>query len=439
MKQNVSEMIDNDYRLYSMYTIENRAIPSVIDGFKPVQRKVFYAMNTKFNGKKTKVNDLGSISDLGYHHGESSAQGAAVGMAQAWSNNIPEFIGHGTFGTRLVPEAAAPRYIYASSNQLLQHIFLDEEILDKNPDPEQKDPLFFLPIIPWVLVNGSRGMAVGFANLILPRDPKELCKDVRSVLGGLKDVGYTLPSFPKFKGSVELLEAPAKVLVRGVVENGKKNTLVIKEAPFNESRESMHEWLEKLEEKGKIEDFSDNSDKDGFSIEVKLNTEQMQKASKDPVDYLGLTKIINENFTTLDESGKIKVFATYNDLVQYFVQFRLAKTEQALNFHIARLQDEETRLAVKAEFIFMMIQVLQAKFPTDADLENCKVKACQAFNVDVSYADGCERLAISSFTVEKAKELENEKQKRRVQHQKLSKIDHVKYYLDRITELEKQL
>lgn len=440
MKQSVSDMIDKDYRSYSMYTIENRAIPSIIDGFKPVQRKIFYAMDKKFNGKKTKVNDLGSISDIGYHHGESSAQSAAVGMAQAWANNIPEFISHGTFGTRLVPEAAAPRYIFASENPILKKIFLDKEILQDNPEDDQHEPSYYLPIIPWLFVNGSRGMAVGFANLILPRDPKQIIKDVASVLGGNRSYSYTLPSFPAFKGSVELLEQPSKVIVKGVVEKGKKNTLIIKEAPFNESRESMHVWLEKLIEKDKIEDFFDGSDKNGFNITVKLSQEQMKKAEADPVEYLGLTKTINENFTVLDEHGKIKVFQNYWDALLYFVDFRLEKTKEAINTQIQLLEMEELFKSIKIEFIYLAMDWLRNNPRINLEqIKALKKEACDTFNASIHYADGVEKTPIYDLSDEMIEKLNREKQEIHSKIKQLQKTDPVKYYLDRLGELEKHL
>lgn len=436
----VSEMIDEDYRLYSMYVIENRAIPSVIDGFKPVQRKLFYAMEQN-NGKKIKIAELGgSLSSYGYMHGESSAQGAAVGMAQAWANNIPEFIGYGTFGTRLVPEAAAPRYIFASANPILKHIFLDKEILQGQADPDQHDPVYYLPIIPWLFVNGSRGMAVGFANLILPRDPKALIKDVREVLGGKRSGINTLPSFPQFKGSVELLEAPSKVLIKGIVEKGKKNTLIIKEAPFNESRESMHDWLEKLVEKDKIDDFMDGSDKNGFNITVKLTQDQMKKAEDNPVEYLGLTKIINENFTVLDESGKIKVFESYQDALLYFVDFRLEKTKEAIQTQITLLEHDEMFKSIKIEFIYLAMEWLRNNDRINLEqINGLKKEACKRFDAWTHYADGVEKTPIYDLSDEMIDKLNKEKQEIRLKIKKLQATDPVKYYLDRLDELEKHL
>ena len=105
----LTQIIDTEFREFSMYTIENRAIPSVIDGLKPTQRKLLYAMITEYKGHKTKVAELGGgLAKMNYHHGEGSAQGAAIGLGSDWNNNAPVFTGHGNFGSRLVPEAAAP-------------------------------------------------------------------------------------------------------------------------------------------------------------------------------------------------------------------------------------------------------------------------------------------------------------------------------------------
>lgn len=171
----LTNIIDTEFREFSMYTIENRAIPSAVDGFKPTQRKLVYAMITEYRGNKIKVAELGGgLAKLNYHHGEGSAQGAAVGLASDWNNNAPVFTGHGNFGSRLVPEAAAPRYIFASLSENFKKYFVDTEVAPKSNDPENPEPAHYLPIIPWVLVNGISGIAVGFKTEILPRSIKYL-------------------------------------------------------------------------------------------------------------------------------------------------------------------------------------------------------------------------------------------------------------------------
>lgn len=113
----LKSIIDNEALAYAMYTVENRAIPNMIDGLKPVQRFVVARALELGKGNRDKFHKLasiaGGVADLGYHHGEGSAQDAGALMANTWNNNYPILDGQGNFGSRLVQEAAASRYIFA--------------------------------------------------------------------------------------------------------------------------------------------------------------------------------------------------------------------------------------------------------------------------------------------------------------------------------------
>ena len=115
-KREVRDFFNTEYLDYAKYVVENRAIPSVIDGFKPTQRKIIHAANRvwKTGGEKPmKVFQLAGVvaSTTFYHHGNSSLEGAIIGMAQDFKNSMPLFQGIGQFGSLRSPEAGAPRFI----------------------------------------------------------------------------------------------------------------------------------------------------------------------------------------------------------------------------------------------------------------------------------------------------------------------------------------
>lgn len=354
VNKSVTEIIDSDYRVYAEYVIENRAIPSCIDGFKPVQRKLFYAMNNKFHGKRVKIVDLGSISEFNYHHGEVSAQAAAVKMAQDWKNNIPVFIGHGNFGTTLVQEAAAPRYIFASGNPLIRKIFIDENVVDPHHDIDYPEPQCYLPLIPWVLVNGSSGMAVGHATNIVQRDPKELAKACKKYLETSKVPLSIRVSFPDFKGEVKEVQ-PDKFTIHGIVTHLKRNLFEVSELPFGYDREKYFNLLTKMEDESLIEDFDDLCDDSGFKFQIKLNLEQKSKAEKDLEKYFKLISSETENYTTLDEKGKLKIFPDVGSIVKYFCDYRLKKTVDFLDYEKKILTTDLEYFQAKKKFISSII------------------------------------------------------------------------------------
>jgi len=165
----ISKVAANEWKSFAMYTVESRAIPNMIDGLKPVQR--FYLYSSILNSKKEfkKVSAVsGIISDYGYNHGESSAAGAGQLMAATWNNNICLIEGRGSFGTRLVQEAGAARYVYTRLSDNFNKYMKDIDLSPVHEDPEHEPPAFYLPIIPMVLVNGTKGIATGFVAIAFP-------------------------------------------------------------------------------------------------------------------------------------------------------------------------------------------------------------------------------------------------------------------------------
>ena len=111
-KKTITEFLANEYRDFSLYTIENRALPSVIDGFKPVHRKIAHGASSIWktgNEKALKVYQLsGMISNsCQYHHGDSSLNSAIINMAQKFKNNLPLLMEDGQFGSLRSPQPGA--------------------------------------------------------------------------------------------------------------------------------------------------------------------------------------------------------------------------------------------------------------------------------------------------------------------------------------------
>jgi DNA topoisomerase-2 len=347
----VAQTIDSDYRHYAMYVLENRAIPCFIDGFKPVHRKLFYAMLNEHRGKKTKVSDLGGISKFNYHHGESSAMGAAVTLTAEWNNNVPLFQGHGNFGSRLIQEAAAPRYIFASANPEINKYFSDFEVCDKNSDEDSPEPQTYLPNIPWVLVNGVEGIAVGFACRYLPHSPVDIAKACQlAVKGKLKD-DYVIPvTFPGFRGEV-IQESATKVVTRGIVTRVKRNMWQITEAPWGYDRDQMFNQLDKMMADGKIVDFDDDCNDTGFNFSVKLDSACDVKCQKDPIAYFKLEKAFTENYTALDETGKLRLFQSKPEIIRTFVEYRVKKIGDKIQYDIKEVSSKLTWAMLKLNLI----------------------------------------------------------------------------------------
>jgi len=143
----ISHVAKNEWLSFAMYTVESRAIPNMIDGLKPVQRFYLYSsiLNSKRDFKKVSA-VAGIISDYGYNHGEASAAGAGQLMAATWNNNVCLVEGRGSFGTRLVQDAGAARYVYTRLHDNFDKYISDVDLAPAHEDPEHEPPSFYLPV-----------------------------------------------------------------------------------------------------------------------------------------------------------------------------------------------------------------------------------------------------------------------------------------------------
>lgn len=366
----VADYTNNYYMDYSLYVIQSRAIPNYIDGLKVVQRKLIYAALQQASNKKTKVAELGSsLSSYEYLHGETSAQDALVGMAAGWKNNIPLFDGHGNFGSRLIQESAAPRYIYVSLSNKFKDTFTDSVVCDFRPD--NPEPITYLPLIPWSLINGISGVAVGFACNILPRDWKDVKQACLEYLTKGKIKTEIQVKYPHFRGTIELLE-DGRWATSGIISKekiGRKEVYVISELPIGYDREKYFNYLLKLQNANKISSFDDECDKEGFKFLVYTEPDQRKAIDKDMMKFFGLIKTETENLSTVDEHGKLRIFANVQDLIKDFCNFRLQKTKESLQYSINITETRIEELKVRKQFIANVVDnVINLKNYTKKEL-----------------------------------------------------------------------
>lgn len=165
-----------------------RSIPSLIDGFKPGQRKILFSCFKRNLKAEIKVAQLaGYVAEhSAYHHGEVSLCSTIVVMAQDFvgSNNINLLLPNGQFGARLMggKEAASPRYIFTNLSSLARIIFNknDDAILNYQVEEGMKiEPDYYAPILPMVLVNGADGIGTGWSTSIPCYDPLEICQNIK--------------------------------------------------------------------------------------------------------------------------------------------------------------------------------------------------------------------------------------------------------------------
>ena len=352
---NISELIDGKYKDYSKYVLYSRAIPHMIDGLKPSQRKIlFTALKTAKNSRiKTASLSGNTISSANYHHGDASLNEAITKMVQVHSNNIPLLVGEGSFGSRLVPDAAAPRYTFVKMSANYDKYFADTMVADNSADPEDPEPEFYLPIIPWVLVNGIKGIAVGFATEIQPRNPKEISKLCQTYLQRKNiDKEKLLPYYPEFSGKV--YEENDEIYCEGNFTLTGQTKLEITEVPVGFNRETYVQILDKLEDTGKIVSYTDKCDKTGFKFDVTLKRAK-KLTDHQIVSLFKLRKKINENITVITEKGNLKVYDSPINIIKDFCDYRILKYDERYKYLISEGTETLKVIQAKIKFIEMVI------------------------------------------------------------------------------------
>lgn len=366
----ISDFIDNEYRDYSLHTITNRAIPLFIDGLKPVQRKTLYTAIKECPSREVKVSSLGgSLPKIGaYHHGSASAEDAIVKMSQDFNNNVALLDGSGAFGSRPVPVSAAPRYIFTKLSENFKTYFSDNEVLpmslDKDDHPE---PICYLPLIPFSLVNGASGIAVGAATKYLPRNPRDIARACKEYVETGKVGSQLRPYVKGFKGKFKKELEDGKYTVYGnFTRLNSGNKLKITELPLGETHESYKKHLDKLKIEHKLIVNSPGSIIDDtradFEFTVKLSKEGKQLTDEELIKKFKLSNTFKENLTLIvfddiskipDDNSKVslKTYDNVKDVIRDFVDFRLLFVEERIKFHTKRCEDELEDLVVRIDFI----------------------------------------------------------------------------------------
>lgn len=289
----LEEIMGDRFGRYSKYIIQDRAIPDVRDGLKPVQRRILYAM---YRTKKTYDKDYyKSASTVGevigkYHpHGDSSIYEAMVRMSQPWKMRIPHIDMHGNNGSIDGDGAAAMRYTEARlsklSGELLRDIDKNTIAFAPNFDDKELEPTVLPARYPNLLVNGAMGISAGYATNIPPHNLGEVidatiyridnpnCR-LETIMNIVKG-----PDFPT-GGIIEGIDG-----IRSAYETGKgkivvkartkieKNKIIVTEIPYDVFKINIVRKIDEIRIDKKIDgivEVRDETDKDGLQITIEL-------------------------------------------------------------------------------------------------------------------------------------------------------------------------
>ena len=358
-KVSIGDFSEDAYLNYSMYVILDRALPSLLDGLKPVQRRIIYAMSelglkysTKYKkSARTVVDVLGKF----HPHGDTACYEAMVIMAQSFAYNMPLIDGQGNWGTQDDPKSfAAMRYTESKltkySELLLQDLKNGTSDWIPNFDGTLDEPKFLPSQIPNILINGSSGIAVGMSTDIPPHNLGEIILAVQHVINNPKCTVKELMEFipaPDYPTGALLLhdesdidaiynEGTGNIKLRAEYNHNGKSIEIIS-LPYQASTTKIIEQIQSqiIEKKigfiNTIEDQSDEKNPVKIIMKIKGNSHSPTEVMNHLYFTTDLERNYRVNLNMISANGKPRVM-NLKEILSEWVSFRIDTYKRKLNY-----------------------------------------------------------------------------------------------------------
>lgn len=366
------EFIDNEMIHFSTYDCA-RSIPNMVDGLKTSLRKILFCAFKRRLTTEVKVAQFsGYVSEhSAYHHGEASLNGAIVAMAQNFvgSNNLNLLKPNGQFGTRLQggDDSASERYIFTELSSITRFLFRQEDDAVLNylrDDGAPVEPEYYLPIIPFVLLNGISGIGTGFSSSIAPYNPLDIVRHVKSLILGDGSSGVDfVPFYDGFKGAVSRIDAN-KYSIAGIYERVGDDKIRITELPIGTWTMPYITYLEGLMDGGvdkagkkiapAIKDFVSMCTELTVDITVQFNKSDLaalvEKGTLEKLLKLSTT-VSTTNMHLFSAECKLRKYASVEEIIGEFYGIRLQAYHTRKSHLVAELAAKVAKLSNKAKYI----------------------------------------------------------------------------------------
>lgn len=391
-----SDIINKDLILYSSENLE-RALPSIFDGLKKVNRQILYYCLNHWNYGNTakpdvKVSNLtGLIIDtMNYQHGPTSLEGAIMNMANTacGTNNINLLFPKGMFRTRQDDKNPAARYVSTRLSEYVPYIF-KKEMVDiikrKNVEGKEVEPEWIPCDIPLAVINGSEGIATGWSTYIPNYNVKEIVRWYIDVLSGKKNIKNFnkenfLPYYNGFKGDVVYHSTDNSFELKGIYslnsdKKGDKYTVEITEIPPQYTIEKYSEHLNSLIEKKRLKDYIDRCDGQNNVIYFKLNDFVMDSKDKNIESNNNLMITYKHSLNNMhvinSENTPIK-FDTINGMLKVHLEEMLVVYEVYKQNVLESILEDIKRMSDRLKIILAIVndRLLVAKRPRKEIEEN---------------------------------------------------------------------
>ena len=446
--------MQRSYLEYAMSVIVGRALPDARDGLKPVQRRILFAMHelglTPERPFRKCARVVGDVLGKYHPHGDQAVYDALVRLVQNFSTKYPALDGHGNFGSVDDDPPAAMRYTETrlapiANEALLQEIDSNTVTFSNNFDGSQKEPDVLPAQLPFLLLNGSSGIAVGMATNIPPHNLGEivdalifLIKNKNANENELNNI-ILGPDFPTggeiiYTENIKevYLKGRGSITMRGVIHpeeiilgkgKHKRNALIITELPYQISKAGWIEKLAELVNNNKINgiaDIRDESDRDGMRIIIELKRDINQELI---ISELYKKTTLQTNFGAIFlalVNGK-PIQLSIKDYLNNFLKFReetiRKRTEYHLSLTIEKLEIlEGFALAVKN--IKKIIEIVQ----NSEDVSEAKFILCKSLNLIEKQADAVLSMPIKKLTTLERNQINKNIEELNKQKKSLQKI-----------------
>ena len=373
------DFINEELIFFSNYD-NIRSIPSMMDGLKPSERKILYSCFKRKLTNELKVAQLsGYVAEVSsYHHGEQSLSGTITALAQDFvgSNNVNLLVPEGQFGNRYngIKGAASPRYIYTFLNNLTRKIFKEEDdnLLLYNVDEGMKiEPVWYVPILPMILVNGCDGIGTGWSTSIPCFNPLEISDNLKRKLRGENFIEIK----PWYKGfSGDIIKTNDNKECRSYIVNGKininleKEVIEINELPVKVFTRDYKNFLEKNHADNKevsnkdfeIEDIKEYHTDNKISFVIKLTESSFNniknKNNEELLKLFKLTSVLNtSNMVLFNHENKIHKYNLIEEIFEEFYNVRLNFYEKRKKYLLDKIGFALEKNENKKNFITMFI------------------------------------------------------------------------------------
>lgn len=444
----LEDVIGDRFGRYSKYVIQDRAIPDVRDGLKPVQRRILYAMykegNTFDKNYRKSAKTVGNVIGNYHPHGESSIYDAMVRLGQDWKMREELILIHGNKGSVDGDPAAAMRYTEAKlaeiSGELLRDLNKNTVPFIDNFDDTEKEPSVLPAKFPNILVNGATGISAGYATDIPPHNLSEVIDATLKIIDKPSVTVDELmnfvkgPDFPTggiIQGKNELKKAytngKGRIVVRSVVNKeetrGNKVLIVITEIPFEVNKANLVKKMDEIRADRKVDgiiEVRDETDREGLRIVV----EARKDANIDAIINYFYKKTdlqVSYNFNMVAISDRAPKRMGLKDILEAYIKHQETVITNRSKYE---LDHAKKRMHI-IEGLIKALSILDEVIKTireSANKRNAKENLMERFNFTEAQAEAIVMLQLYRLTNTDVVELETEQSELEFQINQLQEI-----------------